>query len=137
MLGFCFGKYDILRAKDLQELDEAIQKNKEKGNKHFALALYNDELCEALSIGTPLKNIEDRMKIMQEISGIDFVFSIPSRDRKIVSKIAKEEYEKFIKNEKNKENKKDKKEYKLGYAPGTYDLFHCGHLENLLEASKY
>lgn len=28
------------------------------------------------------------------------------------------------------------KKYKLGYAPGTYDLFHAGHLENLLLASK-
>jgi len=28
------------------------------------------------------------------------------------------------------------KKYKVGYAPGTYDLFHLGHLENILEAAK-
>lgn len=31
---------------------------------------------------------------------------------------------------------KTEKKYKIGYAPGTYDLFHLGHLENILEAAK-
>ena len=39
MLGYVSGEYDILRAKDLRKLDEIIQKNKEKGNKYFSLAL--------------------------------------------------------------------------------------------------
>ncbi|MBP3802171.1 MAG: adenylyltransferase/cytidyltransferase family protein [Clostridia bacterium] len=136
MLGYYFGKFDVLRGKDLQELDEIIQKNKEKGNEHFALAVYDDQLCEALNIGTPLKSIEDRLKIVQELSGVDFAFSIPSKDSKIVVAKAKEAYEKFLgdKEKMNEEQEKPKK-YKIGYVPGTYDLFHAGHLENLLEAS--
>lgn len=136
MLGYYSGKFDVLRGKDLQELDELIQKNKENGNEYFALAIYDDNLCEVLNIGTPLKSIEDRLKIAKEISGVDFVFSIPSMDSKIIIAKAKEAYNKFIEEkDKDKEEEKRPKKYKLGYVPGTYDLFHAGHLENLLEAS--
>ena len=43
MLGYVSGEYDILRAKDLRKLDEIIQKNKEKGNKYFSVAIYQNE----------------------------------------------------------------------------------------------
>ena len=136
MLGYITGVYDILRARDLKKLDMAIQKNREQKNKYFAIALYEDELCEKLGINKPLKNIEDRRRIVEQLRGVDFVFSISSLDSKIVQDKAKKYLEEYIKIEENNKEKKEKKEFKIAYAPGTYDLFHAGHLENLLEAYK-
>ncbi len=135
MLGYLSGEYDILRAKDLRKLDEMIQKNREKGNKYFAVALYSNELCEQLGLDTPLKSAEDRAKIMQQISGVDFSFIIDDLDQKNITKKATEEYKKFIQNKSSIENHTEKK-YETVYVPGTYDLFHAGHLENLMEACK-
>ena len=134
MLGYITGVYDILRLKDLQKLDMIIQKNIEKGNKYFAIALYNEELCEALGISEPLKSIEDRIKIAEQLSGVDFSFEISSLDKDIIQSRAQEALELYEENQKNKKEKENK-QYDIVYAPGTYDLFHAGHLENLLEAS--
>lgn len=135
MLGYVTGVYDILRLKDLQKLDMCIQKNIEKKNKYFALALYDEELCEALGISTPLKNIEDRLKIAEQLSGVDFAFSISSLDANVIQNNAQEALEKYL-NQLKKPKTENKKIYDIAYAPGTYDLFHAGHLENLLEASQ-
>lgn len=133
MIAYKYGSFDILRADDLKELDKYIQISKEEGAEYFALGIYDDNMFEQLGFDKPLKSVEDRMKIMEQIRGIDFVFSINSLEPKIIEKRLKEKYKKFI-----KENKKSEveKEYEIGYAPGTYDLFHAGHLENLQIASK-
>lgn len=137
MLGYVTGVYDILRIKDLQKLDMIIQKNIEKGNKYFAIALYDEELCEALGISEPLKKIEDRIKIVEQLSGVDFAFKISSLDKDIIQENAQAALTVYEKQKKEKEGKRKKedKQYDIVYAPGTYDLFHAGHLENLLEAS--
>lgn len=137
MIAYSVGMFDILRMKDLKVLDRCIQLSKEEGHKAFALGIYTDELCEALGINKPLKSLEDRMSIAKYLRGVDFVFSVPSLDEKVIKSKLREAYYNF---EKKRQEKLDivenKKEYKLSYAPGTYDLFHAGHLENLLEASK-
>lgn len=132
MLGYISGVYDILRCKDLQRIDMAIQKNRENGNKYFALALYDNMLCENLGIDTPLKSIEDRIKITEQLSGVNFTFSISTLDEKIIQIKAQEALEKYL-DEKEKKIV-SQKQYRIAYAPGTYDLFHAGHLENLIEA---
>lgn len=133
-IAYSKGVYDILRATDLQKLDEQIQLSKGDGAESFGLGIYEKELCEHLGLNTPLKTIEDRMKIMKHIRGIDFVFSIPSLDKNIIEKNAKEAYKESLKVKEEKTEKE--KKYKIGYAPGTYDLFHAGHLENLLIANE-
>lgn len=135
MIGYMCGAYDILRAKDLQELDRNIQINKERGNKLFALGVYDNELCKALEMDTPLKDIEDRMKIMEQISGVDFVFKVSTKDEKVIFKKLEQAYEVYMENKKNIKNEQEKI-YNIAYVPGTYDLFHLGHLENILEAHK-
>jgi len=115
----------------------AIQKNREQKNDYFAVAIYEDMLCESLGINKPLKRIEDRMKIIEQLRGVDFVFSITSLEQKIVQERAKNALEEHIKFKDNKKGiKEEEKEYDIAYAPGTYDLFHAGHLENLMEAHK-
>lgn len=135
----CFrGAYDVLRAKDLEELDKEIQLAKDKGAECVGLAIYDDNLCEALGLGKPLKNVEERMKIMEQIIGIDFVFKISTLQKDIVEESAKKAYRMYdyYKKLENGKSKVKNKKFKLGYAPGTYDLFHAGHLENLLLAAK-
>ena len=134
MLVFTMDVYDIMKAKDLQGLDMKIQKSKEKGAEIFALGIYADNVCEDLGLDKPLKSIEDRMKIMEQIRGIDFVFPVYSLDEESIEATVKEYYELYI--QKIKNNKvQNKKQYNIGYAPGTYDLFHAGHLENLMIAA--
>lgn len=136
MLGYVSGIYDILRSKDLYKLDEMIQKNKESGNKYFAIAIYDEELCEKLGLSVPLKSTTDRLNIMKYISGVDFTFPISSLDEKIIQSRARKAFEEYQNELSNNEKEIVKKEYNMAYVPGTFDLFHAGHLENLLEASR-
>lgn len=138
MLGYLSGVYDILRINDLERIDKAIQENIERGNKYFALAIYDDKLCEELGFGTPLKKVEDRTNIAKYLSGVDFTFSISSTNSTEINQAASVALTKYISELKQKEVdalKKGDKKYNMVYAPGTYDLFHAGHLENLLAAA--
>lgn len=134
MLGYISGAYDILRQNDLNKIDMAVQKNLENGNEYMALAIYSDELCENLGMGTPLKKVEERMQIAQYISGINFTFKISSLDKEYINSRAEEALSQYLM-QLTKPKKQEKKEYDIVYAPGTYDLFHAGHLENLLQAA--
>ena len=135
MIGYICGVFDILRAEDLQNIDMQIQLAKQDGIKSFGLGIYEKELCENLGLTTPLKDVEDRMKIMQQVIGVDFVFKVPSLDKKIIQKNAEKAYKVYEYLQKTKPKVTRKKKYEIGYAPGTYDLFHAGHLENLMIAS--
>lgn len=133
MIAYSTGVFDILRAKDLQELDKKIQLSKEEGIENFGVGIYENELCENLGFSTPLKSLEDRMNIMKYITGVDFVFPVKSLHEDILKDSVRDGYRQY--KEKSKEESMREKKYELGYAPGTYDLFHAGHLENLILAS--
>lgn len=132
MLGYVTGIYDILRQSDMKKIDEAIQKNLEKNNEYFAIGIYNDELCKTLGYEV-LKSIQERMKIAKYLSGVDFIFEVSSIDPLEIKEVAQVALQKYLL---EVEQEEDKKEYDIVYAPGTYDLFHVGHLENLLEAAR-
>lgn len=134
-LGYLVGLYDVLRANDLKQLDKEIQISKKDGTTHFALGIYDEELAKIQTGSTPIKSLEDRMKIAEQLRGIDFVFPISSLDKDIVRKAALEASKIYVEQQKNKKEDKTEKKYKIAYAPGTFDLFHAGHLENLLIAA--
>ena len=134
MLAYEMGPYDMLRADDLDEIDKQIQLSREQGIKNFAIGIYDDNVCQALNINKPIKSLKDRMEIMKYIRGVDFVFPVHSLDKKVLEQDITKAFEEFKKEQNKKKEKQDKK-YDLAYAPGTYDLFHAGHLENLLIAS--
>ena len=135
MIAYTYGVYDILRSKDLQNLDKQIQLSAEEGAEYFALGIYDSNLCEYLNLSTPLKSIQDRLSIMEQIRGVDFVFPISTLDEEELKNTVKDAFAEFLKRKQQSEEN-EKKQYELGYAPGTYDLFHAGHLENLLIASE-
>ena len=136
MIAYKTGVFDILREEDLQNLDRQIQLSQEENVEAFGLGIYDENLCEQLGIGSPLKSLEDRMKIAECLRGVDFVFPVTTLDRKVILSRVKSAYEEYLANKEREEaNSGQQKPYDLGYAPGTYDLFHAGHLENLLIAS--
>lgn len=135
MIAYSYGVYDILRAKDLQKLDRQIQVCGEDGATHFGIGVYETSLCQALGIDEPLKSIEDRMNIMKQIRGVDFVFPVNSLQEDVLKDRIKEAYTLFLNSNKEKDSSDQDKKYELGYAPGTYDLFNAGHLENLTIAA--
>lgn len=135
MIAYSCGAFDILRARDLQDLDKKIQLSKQEGSEYFGVGVYENNLCENLGFNTPLKSLEDRMNIMKYIRGVDFVFPVKSLHEDILKDSVREGYQEYKAEQKNIQPQNVKKQYKLGYAPGTYDLFHAGHLENLLIAS--
>lgn len=123
MISYSCGKFDILRAEDLRNLDKLIQLSKEEGAKYFGVGVYDSKVCENLGTGVPLKSLEDRMKIMQQIIGIDFTFPIYSLDKQILEASAKESFKKHM--EQKEKMVPSKKKYSTAYAPGSYDLFHA------------
>lgn len=135
LISYQVGIFDILREEDLKKLDREIQLSKKQGHKYFALGVYSEEICQKLGMGTPLKSLEDRMKIMSWIRGIDFVFPVTHLSKELQVPIIQNYYDKFL--EEKKAKKETKKDYTISYAPGTYDLFHAGHLENLLIAASH
>lgn len=135
MIAYTCGTFDILRARDLQDLDKKIQLSKQEGSEYFGVGIYDNNLCENLGFNTPLKSLEDRINIIKYIRGVDFVFPVKSLHEDILKDSVREGYQKYKAEQKNIQNAFSKKQYELGYSPGTYDLFHAGHLENLLIAA--
>ncbi len=134
MINYVIGSFDVLRAHDLDNLDREIQMTRRDGSECFAVGVYDDKLCEILGMGTPLKKVEDRMKIMEQIRGVNFTFKITTLDKRLVKAALIKRYTEYIEEQNKRKNEPEDKEYEYGYVPGTYDLFHAGHLEHLLIA---
>lgn len=139
MIAFSCDDWDEITIEKLKKLDMDIFIGKHLGAECIGLGIYDDQLREALGLGKPLKTIEERMKIMEQIRGVDFVFIVSSLQKDIVKESAEKAYKIYEQNKKLENEKKqvEKKKYEYGYVPGTYDLFHIGHLENLLKALEY
>lgn len=103
------------------ELLDRIEKARE-GCKTLGIGVYSDKLVQSQVNRRPLRPYEERAKIMSYIKGVDFVFEVTNESS---IEIKKEDF--YYNNPKTKK-------YKIGYAPGTYDLLHQGHIEHLTEA---
>ena len=103
------------------ELIERIEKARE-GCEILGIGVYTDEVFFEKEKRRPIRPYLERITIMSYIKGVDFVFAV--RDETTFS-IKKEEF--YYNNPKTKK-------YHIGYAPGTYDLLHQGHIEHLTEA---
>lgn len=90
-----------------------LLRNIDESRSQVAIKIATDEEIEKLSGRKAFKDIQQRISIVKSIKGVNYILY----------------GEKLIK----VENRKPKKfhKYKLGYVPGTYDLLHSGHIENI------
>lgn len=131
--GIIYGDYDIIRGADLTTIEKATQLNLERGNKYLGVGVLDSEL---ISDGA-IKTTEARMKIILAFRGVDFVFRVTAeqlKDRKKMIEAAEQAYQEFLKTP--EEPKNEVLTHENIYLPGTWDLLHRGHIENLEEASK-
>lgn len=96
MIAYSCGAWDVLRANELEKLDREIQLGRHEGAEYFGLGIYDDNLCEALGLGKPLKNIDERMEILRHFKFVDGVYKYYVRDLHIASDYIKSKYRENI-----------------------------------------
>lgn len=108
------------------ELIEEVARRKAKG-KVVGIGIYSDEYFFEKNGRNPMRKYKDREMLARKIKDVDFVIKItPDIDNRMI-----EPEEVILEENAIKDNKA--KKYHVAYAPGTYDLFHEGHLEHLME----
>lgn len=115
-----------------KELVDKIKEMK-KENEVIGLGIYSDDLIEILLKRKSVTNLNDRKIMAESLENVDFVFDVPTLNEEIINNRVNESYKKHLKGEEDC-NQQEKKLYKIGYVPGTYDLLHPGHIENILIA---
>ncbi|MCI8655230.1 MAG: adenylyltransferase/cytidyltransferase family protein [Clostridia bacterium] len=90
----------------------------------IAIGVYTDECFEKIFDRKPIKPYEERVRLANSIKGVDWVFKASVADQK--QEIRNRVSPLYVRDD-------APKQYHVGYAPGTYDLFHEGHLQHLLE----
>lgn len=108
------------------ELIGEIARRKAKG-KVVGIGMESDEYFYEKNGREPLRKYEEREKLAKAVEGVDFVVEITSQE--MDSRMIEADEVHFEDEVQDNEDKR----YHVAYAPGTYDLFHEGHLEHLME----
>lgn len=122
-LGFSMGIFDILTS----GIRTRIRKEAENCEV-YAVGVYTDDFIEREFNTECLKNQEQRIMIAKELDGVDFIFSIDTRDATLAKQELESAYFEFLERKKVEESKK---KYKLGFTIGSFDVLHSGHIENI------
>lgn len=104
------------------DLIEEIAKTRDE-YQVVGIGVHSDAFFEMINHRPPIKPFEERYRMANALKGVDFVFELNSE------KLGFNEMDLLPIFEEDKSEKK----YHCAYAPGTYDLFHEGHLQHLLE----
>lgn len=125
---YTLGIFDVVgRAIRKKVIEEALKDG------IYGIGVYTDRYCEEELMTRPMKTIEERIEIAKCFEGVDFVFSVDTRDQKEIGEVAEKAYTEYL----HKAKKQDEqKKYKVGFVIGSFDVFHAGHLENLTLASE-
>lgn len=125
-----------------------------------AVGVYTDEAFEKIMGRKPIKPYAERVRLASAIKSIDYVFKAAEVE---VEKSAKPFFAECCQNDEQFHSKmvlvsetkdfetgiketvveplwtedKTPKNYKIAYVPGTWDLLHEGHLQNLIYAKGY
>lgn len=108
------------------ELIREIARRKEEG-KVVGIGIDSDDYFIKKNSREPLRKYEEREKLAKAIEGVNFVVKITSDE--MDSRMIEADEVQFD----TKVQEDTSKKYHVAYAPGTYDLFHEGHLEHLME----
>lgn len=108
---------EIITTELIKKIDDARM-----GCENLGVGVYSDEYFEQIYQRKPIRPYAERAMVVSYIKGVDFVFKVND-----ASKIDIQEEAFYYTNNKIKK-------YHIGYAPGTYDLLHQGHIEHLTEA---
>ena len=83
------------------EISEAIREKIKKESNNcelYGLGVYTDDVIIKEYMTYPTKNIEERMKLVKELEGVDFVFPVNNTDVKEVKKIIEQACIEILKN---------------------------------------
>lgn len=86
------------------------------------IGVYTDSCFEKIFGRMPIKNYEERVRLANSIKGVDWVFQANEENPEIKNRVKPI----YVPDD-------NPKQFHIGYVPGTYDLFHEGHLQHLLE----
>lgn len=91
----------------------------------FGIGVYSDQVFEQVYGRKPLKTYKERAHLASCIKGVDFVWEVNELEQPEVET----EPPLYV-------DDGQPKPYHVVYAPGSYDLFHEGHLEHLLQCRR-
>lgn len=118
-IGYISNSFEIISLELIQEIEKARDDYQVIG-----VGVHSDDYFYELYGRMPIKPYTDRVKLAKSLKRIDFVFELNSDSNSDAELIVTKDTS--VKND-------TVKKYHIAYAPGTYDLFHEGHLEHLIE----
>ena len=131
--GLIHGSFDMLEQRDVDTINLA-----KKECETLVVGVYSDEMYEKLKGKKPEIPFEDRKFLAENVKGVDYVIKIDNQNDLYENK---EKLRKLLRREisdkkKRNEEKKVEKKYKTGYIQGTFDMFHRGHLNLIINTLK-
>lgn len=113
-VGYLYDGVEIITVEFMNKLNELRKKYAT-----FGIGVYTDRMFTQIYGRMPLRPYEEREKLASAFKGVDFTFPVDSFECEIK------------KNQRKINEVEGTKLYHVGYAPGTYDILHEGHLEHL------
>lgn len=117
-IGYICAPCEFITVELIQRIEEAHKKFKVVG-----VGVHSDNFFLQQNGRKPIKKYEDRSNLVKALKGVDFVFELDSENDIDISDLPIDTTTSID----------FPKQYRVAYAPGTYDLFHEGHLEHLKE----
>ena len=117
-IGYICAPCEFITVELIQRIEEAHKKFKVVG-----VGIHSDNFFLQQNGRKPIKKYEDRSNLVKALKGVDFVFELDSENDIDISDLPIDTTTSID----------FPKQYRVAYAPGTYDLFHEGHLEHLKE----
>lgn len=115
------GVFDMIREQDIDLIRRCA-----KSFRRVVVSVYDDELAKLYLGIEPMYSASDRMKALEMIDDVASVTIVGCdgnvQDREMVEPFMFE--------------RPSRKQYKVGYLPGVFDLFHPGHIEYIQQASE-
>lgn len=118
-VGYICEPCEFLTIELIQRIEDAHKEFKTVG-----VGIHSDDFFVELNGRNPIKTYEDRASLVSALKGVDFIFELTSKEDLDSSNIT---YTSVV------SSVELPKPYHVAYAPGTYDLFHEGHMSHLKE----